>query len=140
MRTLVHHPDSTIVDLRLLSQVELNIIRARAHERLASQWSMNDLDVEEEISSALRDASVDLNLWLDEWTAIIRNNHQAYPTQKDCSTAVLNMKIQHVWSLITLHLKAVSISGIENIAAMTGFQRDIVYAAKEAAIRHLDLL
>lgn len=140
MRTLIYHPERTIVDLRLISQVELNVIRARAHARLASCWTTNDLDTEEEISSTLRDASVDLDLWLDEWTAIIRNNDHAYPSQKDCSTAVLNLKIQHVWSLITLHLKAVSISGIENIAAMTDFQRDIVCAAKEAAIRHLDLL
>lgn len=140
MRTLLYHPERTVVDFRLLSQVELNIIRARAHARLASCWTTNDLEVEEEISSTLRDASVDLDLWLDEWAAIIRNNSQVYPSQKDCSAAALNLKIQHVWSLITLHLKAVSISGIDNIAAMTEFQRDIVYAAKEAAIRHLDLL
>jgi hypothetical protein len=37
-------------------------------------------------------------------------------------------------------LKAVSYIGTENIAAMTGFQRDMVQAAKEAAVRHLDLL
>lgn len=140
MRSLLPHPERTVVDLRLLSQVELNIIRARAHTALASCWNSTGLDIEEEINSTVRDACIDLDLWLKEWIAIIQHRSHEYPSRKACSTAVLNLRIQHAWALITLHLKAVSYIGTENIAAMTGFQRDIVCAAKEAAIRHLDLL
>lgn len=140
MRSLLSHPERTVVDLRLLSQVELNIIRARAHATLASCWTSSGLDIEEEINSTVRDACVDLDLWLNEWIAIVRDRSYEYPSRKDCSTAVLNLRIQHSWALITLHLKAVSYIGTENIAAMTGFQRDMVCAAKESAVRHLDLL
>lgn len=38
---------------------------------------------------------------------------------------------------MTMYLKAVGSSGIENIAIMTEFQRDFIRKAKEAANRHL---
>lgn len=48
-----------------------------------------------------------------------------------------NIHIQHEWAVMTLYLKAVASSDIENIAIMNDFQRDFVCRAKEAASRHL---
>jgi hypothetical protein len=136
----VTHPERTVVDTRLLSQVELNVIRSRAHANLLSCWTFTDADVEEELGSILRDSSIELDLWLQEWQDIIYRQHEEYPTRREASIAILNLKIQHAWALITLHLKAVSNTGIDNIAVMTDFQRSIVCTAKEVAIQHLHLL
>ncbi|OCL09622.1 hypothetical protein AOQ84DRAFT_403939 [Glonium stellatum] len=141
LRALVYHPESTVIDLRLLSQVELNVVRANAHVSLFRCWTFSTIvDIEAELGVVIRDTRIDLDLWLDEWTSIIRNHGADYSSLKESSLALLNLRIQHAWALITLHLKAVSNTGIENIAAMTEFQKQIVYSAKEEAVRHLQLL
>lgn len=59
------------------------------------------------------------------------------PISHQRELALLNLRIQYDWALITLHLKAVSASGIENVAIMTDFQKEMIQKAKEASTRHL---
>lgn len=76
---------------------------------------------------------MELTLWLQEWTHIITTD----PHVHHRSFALQNLHIQRDWALLTLCLKAISASGIENIAIMSDYQRDLLRQAKEAATRHL---
>ncbi|PVH98088.1 hypothetical protein DM02DRAFT_673627 [Periconia macrospinosa] len=133
VRLLVNHPERTAVDFRLLSQIELNIIRANAYTIIAQHHSSTSLASETQLRSTVQGTAVELALWLEEWSEIISLGTQSYKRE----FALLNLRIQYNWALITLHLKALSDSGIESIAIMTDFQRDMVRIAKEAAARHL---
>lgn len=113
--------------------MELNIIRSSAYNSIVNLHGASIFpDNEAVLRSTVSDTSVELALWLEEWTVII-SSEAAY----EQSLALLNISIQYEWALITLHLKALSDSGIENIAIMNEFQRDMVRTAKEAAVRHL---
>lgn len=85
------------------------------------------------LRSKIYDTTTELSLWLNEWTNVI----SAQAVHSEGALALPNLNIQYEWALITLHLKAVSASGIENIAIMTDFQKEMVYKAKEASTRHL---
>ncbi|KAF1833505.1 hypothetical protein BDW02DRAFT_589605 [Decorospora gaudefroyi] len=134
IRSLLAHPERTAVDIRLLSQVELNVIRAEAYTKImggSSNFPTQNSD--DQLQSTLDDASVELSLWLEEWTNIALTE----PARYQRAVAIQNLHIQREWAIMTLYLKAVSSSGIENIAFMTEFQRDFIRIAKEAASRHL---
>ncbi|CAI6337590.1 unnamed protein product [Periconia digitata] len=133
VRLLVNHPERTAVDIRLLSQVELNIIRANAYTAITQQHSSNSIATDAKLRSTVQGTALELTLWLEEWSDIISSEPHGYGRE----FALLNLRIQYNWALITLHLKALSNSGIESIAIMTDFQRDMVSIAKEAAVRHL---
>jgi hypothetical protein len=131
---LISHPERTAVDVRLLSQIELNIIRADAYIKLARNLGESQtMQDESRLRTVLDDTTIELSLWLDEWTTIVSSE----PSPQEQAVALQNLHIQHQWALMTLHLKAISTTGIENIALMTEFQQDSVRKAKEAAARHL---
>jgi hypothetical protein len=88
---------------------------------------------ENQLRSTVDDATIELSLWLEEWTNIALME----PTPHRRAIAIQNLQIQHEWARMTLYLKAVASSGIENIAFMTDFQREFIRRAKEAANRHL---
>jgi hypothetical protein len=128
------YPERTSIDIRLLSQIELNTIRTEAYKGIIGQNS--DFMVqhsEDQLRTTVDDASVELSLWLDEWTNIASTE----PAPHQRAIALQNLHIQREWAMMTLYLKAVASSGIENIAIMTDFQRDFICKAKEAASRHL---
>ncbi|KAL1796770.1 hypothetical protein ACET3X_005310 [Alternaria dauci] len=134
IRSLLVHPERTAVDIRLLSQVELNIIRTEAYTKIMGRNS--DFMVqhsEDQLRTTVDDASVELSLWLDEWTTIAMT--ELVPHQR--AVALQNLQIQREWAIMTLYLKAIASSGIENIAIMTDFQRGLIRKAKEAASCHL---
>ncbi|KAF2678894.1 hypothetical protein K458DRAFT_376031 [Lentithecium fluviatile CBS 122367] len=133
IRTLANHPERTPVDVRLLSQVELNIIRSDAYRKIVQRVDSMLPQNESTLQATIDDTGVELSLWLDEWTAIISTE----PLPHERSLALQNLHIQREWALMTLSLKAIAVSGIENIAIMTEFQRSLVIRAKEAAARHL---
>ncbi|KAL5114561.1 hypothetical protein ACEQ8H_007530 [Pleosporales sp. CAS-2024a] len=132
IRTLVKHPERTAVDVRLLSQIELNVIRAEAYTKLSERDALMAQD-ERRLRTVLDDTVVELSLWLDEWTYIVSNE----TTSHEQDFALQNLQIQHQWALLTLHLKAIASSGVENIALMTELQQSFVRKAKEAATLHL---
>ena len=134
VRSLVTHPERTAVDVRLLSQIELNIIRTEAYTKIVRQAGGSMLlHSEAQLRTTVEDASVELSLWLEEWSTIVADEQD--PDQR--TRALQNLLIQREWAMMTLHLKAIASSGIENIVFMTDFQRDFVCRAKEAASRHL---
>jgi hypothetical protein len=134
IRTLVKHPERTAVDIRLLSQVELNVIRTEAYSKIVNQ-PRDALSPQNEsrLQNTINDTSVELSLWLEEWNTIISTELPSH----ERSLALQNLHIQREWALLTLSLKAIAASGIENIAIMSDYQHDLVRQAKEAAARHL---
>lgn len=133
IRALLNHPECTPVDIRLLSQVELNLIRTDAYSDILRQGGSSLFEDESFIKAKVHDTTTELSLWLNEWSKVV--SKEPIPHQQE--VALLNLHIQYDWALITLHLKAVSASGIENIAIMTDFQKDMIKRAKEASTRHL---
>ncbi|KAJ4369493.1 hypothetical protein N0V86_009328 [Didymella sp. IMI 355093] len=133
IRALLNHAECTGVDIRLLSQVELNLIRTDAYSDILKYGGASLLEDESTIRTKVHDTTTELSLWLNEWTNVVSRE----PVEHQRELALLNLHIQYDWALITLHLKAVSASGIENIAIMTDFQKEMIQRAKEASTRHL---
>lgn len=133
IRALLHNAECTAVDIRLLSQVELNLIRTDAYSGIIKYGGASLLEDESNIRIKVHDTTIELSLWLNEWTDVISSE----PFDHQRELALLNLNIQYDWALITLHLKAVSASGIENIAIMTEFQKEMIQRAKQASTRHL---
>jgi len=133
IRALLNHAECTSVDVRLLSQVELNLIRTDAYSDIIKNSSSSLLEDEDAIRAKVHDTTTELSLWLSEWSRVVTDE----PTLHQRELALLNLHIQYDWALITLHLKAVSASGIENIAIMNDFQKEMIQRAKEASTRHL---
>jgi hypothetical protein len=128
------HPERTAIDIRLLSQVELNIIRTEAYTKIMGRnGEFTTQHSEDQLRTTVDDASVELSLWLVEWTNIAMTE----PAPHQRALALQNLQIQRAFAMMTLYLKAVASSGIENIAIMTEFQRDFIRKAKEAASCHL---
>jgi hypothetical protein len=136
IRALLNHSECTAVDIRLLSQVELNLIRTDAYNDIVHQSTPSLFEDERYIRAKVHDTTTELSLWLNEWCKVVSNEQVLHVRE----LALLNLHIQYDWALITLHLKAVSASGIENIAIMTDFQKDMIQRAKEASTRHLNHL
>jgi len=91
--------------------------------------------MERQVQSAVQGATIDLDLWLEEWAALsAKHIHQ----QDNIDT--LNMRVQHAYALLTIHLRALSVGSIENIAAMTFNQQGLAQAAQQAAVKHLKLI
>ncbi|RDW57883.1 putative C6 transcription factor [Aspergillus mulundensis] len=66
-RKLLRQPSSTVLDLRLFSQVELNVIRVHINEILGGKSPLARAD----IAAFVQDAKLDLDLWFDDWQRII---------------------------------------------------------------------
>ncbi|KAF2819259.1 C6 zinc finger domain-containing protein [Ophiobolus disseminans] len=134
IRSLLNHPERTAVDVRLLSQIELNVIRTEAYSKLINTSNDSSLVQDEtRLRTILDDTSIELSLWHGEWANVVSTD----PSPHQRPVALQNLNIQHQWALMTLHLKAIAVTGIENIALMTTFQQDSVRKAKEAAAVHL---
>jgi hypothetical protein len=134
IKCLLVHPERTSVDIRLLSQVELNIIRTEAYTKILGRNGEYMIQHgEDQLRTTVDEACVELSLWLDEWTNIASTE----PAPHERAFAIQNLRIQQEWAMMALFLRALDSSGIENIAIMTDFQRDLIRKAKEAASRHL---
>ena len=135
LRILCAHPNCTTTDLRLFAQVELNVMRVTSYSTLSSISLSNELvTMESDIERAVEGSSIDLDLWLQEWTTMTNST----VTEGGSSLHDLNLQIQHAYATLTLHLRALSASGIDNIAIMTN--QSLAVAAKRAAERHLRLV
>lgn len=136
VRALLSHPRRTALDLRLFSQVELNALRSSSYIAVAGAASASP-DREDSIANAITGSVLDLDIWLSEWQGIVYSDPSL---SNEHSVMSLNLRIQHAWAILALHLRALTAYGIENIALMTESQRSIALAAKAAAERHLQLL
>lgn len=135
VRMLLSHPQRTSTDMRLFAQVELNDLRTASYQALDRATSASQSFTA--LQDVLTGAQVDLKLWLSEWETI---GYSDASLTDEHPVMLLNLRIQHVWATLTLHLRALTASGIENIALMDEGQRSIALAAKLAAEQHLQLL
>ncbi|KIW18932.1 hypothetical protein PV08_03221 [Exophiala spinifera] len=130
-RILLNQPFSTVLDLRLLSQVELNALRAKYHESL-SMCSKGDTD---EVMSTVRDAQIDIDIWFDDWQSIMKR----VPV-KETPVLLLNLEIQQYWAKVVVLCRAIRVLGIENISEMSDSQRHLLSTAKVSLKKHLRVI
>ncbi|KAL2819038.1 hypothetical protein BDW59DRAFT_151646 [Aspergillus cavernicola] len=133
-RRLLHQPSSTVLDLRLFSQVELNVIRVHINETLGAQAPLARAD----IAAFVQEAKLDLDLWFDDWQRMIANALAVEDEERSPLLAAL--RVQKCWSEMMLHCKALRSMGVENVAAMSPVERRILVMAKASARKHLSLI
>ncbi|KEF53172.1 uncharacterized protein A1O9_10620 [Exophiala aquamarina CBS 119918] len=127
-RVLLDKPFSTILDLRLLSQVELNSLRARVHDSISNGKFFAD----DEILDIVRDAQVDLSIWYQDWHQIMTRSQTA-----ETPVLLLNLEVQRLWSVAMVLCNSVRAMGNDNIASMSPAQQDVLLMAKDALKKHL---
>ncbi|KAK5012485.1 hypothetical protein LTR60_004355 [Cryomyces antarcticus] len=132
-RVLVSHPSRTPLDLRLLSQVELNHIRAGAHAELSATSHLGDAD----LAAFVQGIKIDLSIWLEDWLQIVGRSAAESEEQR---IMIINLRIQRDWAVIIICCKALQYTGIKNIAFMSKEQHEIMYMAKESAQSHFEKL
>lgn len=130
-RILLDRPYSTVLDLRLLSQVELNPLRAKAHDALSACDGLDD----EEIMSIVRDAQIDLDIWHSDWESIMKRS-----VTTETPVLLLNLEVQKYWSQTVVACRAVRAIGNDNIAEMSFSQRQLLSMAKSALKKHLRII
>jgi hypothetical protein len=133
-RILVEHPSRTSLDLRLLSQVELNALRAVAHSKLSIPNSIPDT----ELATFIQGMKIDLDIWLEDWLQIMLTRTLADSPERP--VLILNLRIQRDWAEIVMCCRALQSTGIDNVVAMSSEQHEMIRMAKDAAQRHLEKL
>ncbi|CEL09281.1 Putative C6 zinc finger domain protein [Aspergillus calidoustus] len=133
-RKLLDHPSSTVLDLRLFSQVELNVIRVHINETLGTKAPLARADV----AAFVQEAKLDLDLWFDDWQRIIEN--ALAPEDEERGPLLAALRVQKCWGEMMLHCKALRSMGVENVAAMSNVERKILLMAKASARKHLSLI
>jgi hypothetical protein len=133
-RILVSHPSRTSLDLRLLSQVELNSLRAVAHSKLSIPNSMPDT----ELATFIQGMKIDLDIWVEDWLQIMLTRTLADSSERP--VLILNLRIQRDWAEIVMCCRALQSTGIDNVVAMSSEQHEMILMAKDAAQRHLEKL
>ncbi|KAL4965741.1 putative C6 transcription factor, partial [Aspergillus stella-maris] len=132
-RKLLHQPSSTVLDLRLFSQVELTGA-VHINETLGGKVPLARAD----IASFVQDAKLDLDLWFEDWQRIIEN--ALAPDDAERGPLLAALRVQKCWSELMLHCKALRSLGVENVAAMSPVERKILLMAKASARKHLSLI
>lgn len=129
-RVLLEVPCSTDLDLHLLSQVELNALRANTYAALSDSSGLPD----NQVMDVVRDAKIDIDLWFNDWMRIFERSH----SQK--RTLGVNIRIQRCWADAMVLCRAVRVSGVENVDAMSATQRSMLLMAKDALTQHLSIV
>ncbi|KAJ5710047.1 transcriptional regulator family: Fungal Specific TF [Penicillium malachiteum] len=132
-RILLSHPSTTVLDLRLFSQVELNILRATIYDTLGANTALDS----PAISDFVHEMKVDLDIWFDDWLRIIGASMAA---QEEKPYLLAALRVQKCWAEMMLNCKALRAMGVENVAAMSSTERNILLTAKASARRHLRLI
>ncbi|CAP97172.1 Pc21g22750 [Penicillium rubens Wisconsin 54-1255] len=132
-RVLLSHPSSTILDLRLFSQVELNILRANVGDALGGNTSLDG----QSIADYVHDMKIELDLWFDDWLRIIES---CIAAAEEKPSLLVALRVQKCWAEMMLNCKALRSMGVENVAAMSTTERTILLTAKASARRHLRLI
>lgn len=130
-RVLLQQPFSTALDLRLLSQVELNYLRARIHDTFETAASDN---TDEEVLDEVRNAKIDLDLWYGDWRSAIETSSIAGTERPSLLT---NLTVQYHWSEAMAYFRGLKCLGTDNVDAMGQSGRTILEMAKAALKKHL---
>jgi len=110
--------------------VELNAMRASTYSALANAWNQSD----DEIMEVIEDAKIDIDVWFNDWLRIFERS----PSQK--RWLALHLRIQQCWADTMVLCRAVRVSGVENVDAMSPTQKDILLMAKNALKQHLHII
>ena len=129
-RVLLQQPETTPLDLRLLSQVELNYLRTRIHDALEHQDGGSDDDILDEI----RDARIDLDLWFSERKAYMENSRIS---DAERPIFLVNLRVQKHLCEAMFHFRGLQCLGIENVDAMGAAGRQLLTMAKASLKAHL---
>jgi hypothetical protein len=129
-RLLLQQEGTVALDLRLLSQVELNYLRTKIHDRLAACDGSADEDVLEHIQGA----RIDIDLWFNDWKTFVNASNVA---QNERPTLLINLQVQRQWCEAMAYFRALKCLGTENIEAMSPAGRQILTLAKNALRAHL---
>ncbi|KAJ5585136.1 uncharacterized protein N7459_004936 [Penicillium hispanicum] len=132
-RILLSHPSTNVLDLRLFSQVELNILRVAINDALDPGTTLDRAG----ISDFVHEMKIDLDLWFDDWLRIIESSEAA---QQERPYLLVNLRVQKCWGEMMLNCKALRAMGVENVATMSTTERTILLTAKASARRHLRLI
>ncbi|KAJ5760588.1 transcriptional regulator family: Fungal Specific TF [Penicillium odoratum] len=137
-RILLSHPSTTVLDLRLFSQVEryerndlgLEVILAdyliaTINDSLGPRTKLDGPD----ISDFVHEMKVDLDIWFDSIAA-----------QEERPFLLAALRVQKCWAEMMLNCKALRAMGVENVATMSPTERKILHTAKSSARRHLRLM
>ncbi|OQE78640.1 hypothetical protein PENNAL_c0055G05673 [Penicillium nalgiovense] len=130
-RVLLSHPSSTILDLRLFSQVELNILRANVGDAIGGKTSLDG----QSIADYVHDMKIELDLC--DWLRIIES---CVAAAEEKPSLLVALRVQKCWAEMMLNCKALRSMGVENVAAMSTTERTILLTAKASARRHLRLI
>ncbi|KAM0471957.1 hypothetical protein ACHAPX_009093 [Trichoderma viride] len=129
-RIILKNPAATELDLFLFSQVELNTIRGRVYDSLASHADLDD----ESMMDVVREAKIDISIWFDDWAHIFDKHKVQSPWLS------VNLRVQKCWAENMALCRAVRASGVENVDFMSPAQRSVVAMAKDALEEHLDIM
>jgi hypothetical protein len=132
-RVLLHYGISTTLDLRLFSQVELASTRAKIHESFNRYKDREGAN----ITDLIRDAMIDLDVWLRDWLRTIQSQPVTSP---ETPSLMINMKVQKQWAETGCLCRALRCMGVENIAAMTAEEHNVLRIVKESLKKHLELM
>ncbi|KAL3415076.1 major facilitator superfamily domain-containing protein [Aspergillus fumigatus] len=126
-RILLKHPSSTVLDLRLFSQVE------SINDTLSGKETL----IRSDIAGFVQEVKVELDLWFDDWLRIIEDS---IPAEAEKPFLLLALRVQKCWAEMMLYCKALRSMGVENVAAMSPSERNILVMAKASARKHLVLI
>ncbi|KAF8519106.1 hypothetical protein BU17DRAFT_66051 [Hysterangium stoloniferum] len=116
-RLLLKHPLSIEDDMRLVSTVELIIIREKVHNRLAQR----EHQIDEETFLCLREADADFRTWFQKWDGQFSKKHS------DAGFYRQSLQIQQFFAELFHNATALrGISGPEDVANMPTAQRHVL--------------
>ncbi|KAK4082741.1 uncharacterized protein Triagg1_1631 [Trichoderma aggressivum f. europaeum] len=122
------HVDAS--DLPTFKFVELNVIRGRIYDSLASHVGFGD----EEMLDVVREARIDISIWFDDWAHIFEKHSIQAPWLS------VNLRVQKCWAENMALCRAVRATGVENVDFMSPAQKSVVAMAKDALEEHLDIM
>ncbi|KAK9627558.1 hypothetical protein V6Z94_002244 [Aspergillus fumigatus] len=89
------------------------------------------------IAGFVQEVKVELDLWFDDWLRIIEDS---IPAEAEKPFLLLALRVQKCWAEMMLYCKALRSMGVENVAAMSPSERNILVMAKASARKHLVLI
>lgn len=131
-RVLLQSDLKTDLDLHLISQVELNVLRAENYLALSKTPTMS----EDDILAIVGDSRMDIDVWFNDWLRIFP---QASSKGRE-SWLAQNLQIQQCWADTMVLCRAIRVSGVENVEAMSPSQRKMLTMAKAALSKHLEII
>jgi hypothetical protein len=131
-RVLLQSALRTDLDLHLISQVELNVLRAEAYSALSKTPNMS----EDDALAIIGDSRMDMDVWSDDWLRIFP---RASSKSRECWLAQ-NLRIQLCWANAMAVCRAIRVLGVDNVDAMSPSQREMLTMAKASLREHLDII